>query len=146
MSTLAFFALAVAASELQDEFSISKFDIGMLGAINTFVGGLFAPFSGRLSDQLGGRRSIAATLVISALSAAWIGLSNSYLMLFAAMAFAGLAQGWGNPACNKAIATGIVASQRGILTGIKQSGVGAYSVGPTAVNFYTSEHAAYIAS
>ena len=28
--------------------------------------------------------------------------------------------------------------------GIKNSGVGAYSVGPTAVNFYTSEHAAYI--
>lgn len=29
--------------------------------------------------------------------------------------------------------------------GIKNSGVGAYSVGPTAINFYTSEHAAYIA-
>ena len=29
--------------------------------------------------------------------------------------------------------------------GIKKSGVGAYSVGPTAINFYTSEHAAYIA-
>lgn len=29
--------------------------------------------------------------------------------------------------------------------GIKHSGVGAYSVGPTAVNFYTSEHSAYIA-
>jgi len=30
--------------------------------------------------------------------------------------------------------------------GIKHSGVGAYSIGPTAVNFYTSEHAACIAS
>ena len=29
--------------------------------------------------------------------------------------------------------------------GVKNSGVGAYSVGPTAVNFYTSEHAAYVA-
>ncbi len=29
--------------------------------------------------------------------------------------------------------------------GIKNSGVGAYSVGPTAANFYTSEHSAYIA-
>lgn len=29
--------------------------------------------------------------------------------------------------------------------GIKQSGVGAYSVGPTAANFYTSEHSAYVA-
>jgi len=29
--------------------------------------------------------------------------------------------------------------------GIKNSGVGAYSVGPTAVHFYTSEHSAYVA-
>lgn len=29
--------------------------------------------------------------------------------------------------------------------GVKNSGVGAYSVGPTAVNFYTSEHSAYVA-
>ena len=29
--------------------------------------------------------------------------------------------------------------------GIKNSGVGAYSVGPTALNFYTSEHSAYVA-
>ncbi|MEM1370870.1 MAG: aldehyde dehydrogenase family protein [Pseudomonadota bacterium] len=28
--------------------------------------------------------------------------------------------------------------------GIKNSGVGAYSVGPTAINFYTSEHSAYV--
>ncbi|MGH1464852.1 MAG: aldehyde dehydrogenase family protein [Cognatishimia sp.] len=28
--------------------------------------------------------------------------------------------------------------------GVKNSGVGAYSVGPTAVNFFTSEHAAYV--
>ena len=29
--------------------------------------------------------------------------------------------------------------------GVKNSGVGAYSVGPTAINFYTSEHSAYLA-
>jgi aldehyde dehydrogenase (NAD+) len=28
--------------------------------------------------------------------------------------------------------------------GIKNSGIGAYSVGPTAINFYTSEHSAYV--
>lgn len=28
--------------------------------------------------------------------------------------------------------------------GIKHSGVGPYSIGPTAMNFYTSEHTAYI--
>ena len=37
-STLTFFALAVAASELQAEFGINKFEIGLLGAVNTLVG------------------------------------------------------------------------------------------------------------
>jgi len=123
MSTFAFFALAVAASELQDEFDIGKFEIGLLGAVNTLVGGLCAPAAGSLSDRIGGRASVAGTLVISALTAIWMAFAGSYLMLFVAMAFAGLAQGWGNPACNKAIALGIDTNQRGILTGIKQSGV-----------------------
>ena len=123
MSTLAFFALAVAASQLQDEFEIGAVEIGILGAVNTGVGGLFAPTAGRLSDQLGGRTSMAVTLITSAATAAWIALSGSFLMLCVAMAAAGLPQGWGNPACNKAIADGVRAEQKGIFTGIKQSGV-----------------------
>jgi sugar phosphate permease len=123
VSTLAFFTIAVAASELQAEFEISKFEIGLLGAVNTLVGGLFSPIAGRLSDRLGGRNAMAGTLLISGSSAIAIGLSTSYGMLLATMAFAGLAQGWGNPSCNKAIATGIEDDLRGIITGIKQSGV-----------------------
>ena len=123
VSTLPFFALAVAASAIEAEFNIGKFEIGWLGAVNTLVGGLFAPTAGRLSDRFGGRTAMGLTLVVSGLSAVLIVLSNSYLTLLACMAFSGLAQGPGNPACNKAIAQGIVASQRGIITGVKQSGV-----------------------
>jgi len=123
VSTLAFFALAVAGSAVEAEFDIGKFEIGALGAVNTLVGGIFAPTAGRLSDRLGGQVAMAATLALSGVSAVAIGLSTSYLTLFLAMAFAGFAQGWGNPACNKAIADGIAPTQRGILTGIKQSGV-----------------------
>lgn len=122
-STLAFFVLAVAASEIQEEFAIGAVEIGILGAINTGVGGLFAPYAGRLSDQLGGRVSVGITLAISGVSAAWAALSSSFFLLCAAMALAGFAQGWGNPAANKAIAAGVRSEQRGIFTGIKQSGV-----------------------
>ena len=54
VSTLAFFALAVAASELQAEFGISKFQLGVLGAVNTGVGAFLAPASGAFSDKVGG--------------------------------------------------------------------------------------------
>lgn len=123
MSTLAFFVLAVAASELQDEFSIGAVEIGILGSLNTGVGGLFAPTAGRLSDRLGGRNSVALTLIISGVSAAMAALSGSFLMLALAMIVAGIPQGWGNPACNRAIAAGVKPAQKGVFTGIKQSGV-----------------------
>ena len=123
MSTVAFFALAVVASELQDEFSISKLQIGLLGAINTGVGGLLAPLGGQLSDVLGGRRAMATVLLVSGTSAVLIASAHSYTFLLVAMGIAGVAQGLGNTSTNRAIATGVPTAQRGILTGIKQSGV-----------------------
>ena len=123
LSTFAFFAIAVAGSQIEAEFGITKLELGLLGAINTLVGGLLAPKAGQLSDRFGGRTAMGATLGLSALSAAAIALSTSYGVLLAAMALAGLPQGMGNPACNKAIADGIAEAKRGVLTGIKQSGV-----------------------
>ena len=140
LSTFAFFAIAVAASEIEAEFGISKFEIGLLGAINTLVGGIFAPAAGRLSDTVGGRTAMAITLGLSAASAVAIAVSTSYLFLLLAMAFAGLPQGLGNPASNKAIADGIAEAKRGILTGIKQSGVqAAVFVSGFAVPWLTAE-------
>ena len=122
-STFTFFALAVAASALEAEFDIGKFEIGLLGAVNTLVGGLTAPMAGRISDRIGGRFAMGATLVAAGLSAALAALSNSYLTLLAVMGLAGIAQGSSNPACNRAISEGITKTKRGIVTGIKQSGV-----------------------
>ena len=122
-STFTFFALAVAASALEAEFNIGKFEIGLLGAVNTLVGGLIAPTAGRLSDRLGGRYAMGATLVAAGVAAALAALSNSYLTLLAVMGIAGISQGSSNPACNRAISEGITKTKRGIVTGIKQSGV-----------------------
>lgn len=123
MSTFSLFAPAVLASEFQAEFDISKLQLGLLGAVNTGVGGLFAPTSGRLTDRIGGRNAMGTVLVFSAIACALIALSTTFWTLLAAMAIAGIPQGWGNPATNKAIATGVAVDQRGVLTGIKQSGV-----------------------
>lgn len=123
MSTIALFSLAVIASELQDEFGISKLQIGLLGAMNTSVGGLLAPLGGRISDRIGGRWAMATVLVIAGISAALIATAQTYGFLLLGMGVAGSAQGLGNTSTNKAIATGVEAPQRGVLTGIKQSGV-----------------------
>lgn len=123
MSVISFFALLVIASQLQDEFSISKLQIGLLAGVNTGVGGLLAPLGGRVTDALGGRRAMAAVLGISGSTSAFIALARSYEVLLLGMALAGLGQALGNSATNRAIATGIESARRGVLTGVKQSGV-----------------------
>ncbi len=123
MSTFVLFAFAVVASDLEEEFGLSKLQLGLLGAVNTGMGGIFAPTAGRLSDRLGGRRSMAAVLSIAAVTMGFAALAQTYGVLLIALGLAGVAQGWGNPATNKAISTGIELRQRGVITGVKQSGV-----------------------
>lgn len=134
VSTVPFFALAVIASELQDEFDISKFELGVLAAVNTGIGALFAPTAGRLSDSIGARNSVLLTLVSSAASAAVLALASSFGLLIAGAAVGGIAQGAGNPAANKAISVGVDEAKRGVATGIKQSGV---QVGVAIAGFTT---------
>ena len=131
MSTFSLFALAVLSSDLEAEFGLSKFELGMIGAVNTGVGGLTAPLGGRVADKMGGRFAMGAVIVSAGVTNALAAVSPSYIFLLVVMAIAGVPKGWGNPATNKAIATGVVAEKRGLLTGLKQSGVqlGAFASG-----------------
>jgi len=122
-STLAFFEVVVVASEIEAELGVSKFQLGLLGAANTGVAGLFGMQAGRICDRFGGRISMGLVLVISGLTAVIMAVFKSYVGLLVGMSLAGFAQGLGNPATNKAIATGIAPRRRGLLTGLKQSGV-----------------------
>lgn len=123
VSTVPLFAMAVVASELQDEFNISKFDLGVLAALNTGIGALTAPFFGKIADTIGARNSVGLTLALSAVSAIMLALAPNFALLAVASAIGGLPQGSGNPACNKAISVGVDQAKRGVSTGIKQSGV-----------------------
>jgi sugar phosphate permease len=131
MSTFSLFALAVLSSDLEAEFGLSKFELGMIGAVNTGVGGLTAPLGGRVADKMGARFAMGAVIIGAGITNALAAVSPSYIFLLVVMAIAGVPQGLGNPATNKAIATGVVAEKRGLLTGLKQSGVqlGAFTSG-----------------
>ena len=64
-STFSLFALAVLASPIIDDLGISRTEVGLIGSVNTGLGALSAPWTGRLTDRIGPRRAV---LIIFAMS------------------------------------------------------------------------------
>ncbi len=122
-ATFSLVVFGVLASELISVFGISRQQIGYLVTATGVVGAASSPLVGPLADRFGARRATLATLAASALSLALLAIAPSYLLLLAAAAGTGLAQAGGNPSTNKLIAERVPAGARGMITGIKQSGV-----------------------
>lgn len=114
---------AVLAGPLIDDVGMSRAELGILGSINTLVGAVTAPFTGRVVDALGPARSVVGSLGLAAAGMAALALApNLGWMAFAAV-IGGVPQGSTNPATNSLISARVEPGRRGTLTGIKQSGV-----------------------
>ncbi len=122
-SSFYLFAVAVLTVDLLDEFGLSRTAIGLIGAVNTMVGAVTAPWSGRVTDRIGPRSAALVVMGLSGASMAVMALSPNAVVLTLAAVIGGLPQGWGNPATNALIAERVPAGARGTVTGIKQSGV-----------------------
>jgi len=122
-STVAGPLLGILASTLIAEFSITRADLGRLAAAYALVGAAFSPVSGRLTDRLGARRMMVLTGVVSALTFVVFASARTYTVLMAAAIVSGIPNGSGNQATNRLIAGNLPPARRGLVTGIKQSGV-----------------------
>ncbi|MGI9615779.1 MAG: MFS transporter [Acidimicrobiales bacterium] len=123
VSTIQLFVGVVLAATLIEDLGITRWQIGLLGAVNTGVGALVAPSLGRLADRLGARRSAVLVVIVSAAALVSTAAALTYWMLVAASMLAGLPQGAGNPVTNKLIAEEVPPQAQGAVTGVKQSGV-----------------------
>lgn len=122
-SAFQIFALAILASPIIAELDLSRAQLGLVGSVNTAVGAITSPLTGRLTDRVGPRHSVSVLLGASALGMAVLAWSPSVWWLVVAAAVGGIPQGWGNPATNSLIATRTAPGRRGGVTGVKQSGV-----------------------
>ncbi len=116
-------ALGLLATFLLDEFAITRAELGVVIAVTAVGGALLSPPAGRVTDQVGGKAAFAGLFAISAAGFLLLAAAPGYLLLFPAAALAAAAQASANPATNKLIALHLPAGQRGVVTGIKQSGV-----------------------
>ena len=122
-ATLAPAALGILATFVIDDLNISRATLGWLVSTNVIIAALFSPFAGLLTDRLGGKSAIIAVFGTSAAAFALFGLTTALALLFVGSAVAAFSQAGGNPSTNTLIGQVLPRGERGVVTGIKQSGV-----------------------
>jgi predicted MFS family arabinose efflux permease len=121
--TFAILSLGVLASFIIDDLGITRGQLGLIIGADTIFAGVAAPHLGALVDRLGGKRALVMVFCFAA--AGWVtyAVAPFYGLLFAGALFSGTADSTCNPATNRLIAEIIPVGRRGVVTGIKQSGV-----------------------
>ena len=123
LGTFPTFAFGVLAPLLRDEFGLSRSELGLLTTAIFIVGAPASLAAGRIIDRTPGR-TLGMWIFLS-FSAAILGiaLAPTYPWLLVASALAGIALALGNPGTNKLVAVHIPPGKRGVVMGLKQSGV-----------------------
>ena len=122
-ATLAPAALGIVATFIIDDLDISRATLGWVLATNVLVAAALSPIAGTMADRFGGKAAIIAVFLTSAAAFAMFGFATVIVVVFVASAVAAASQAGGNPSTNTLIGDVLAPGERGIVTGIKQSGV-----------------------
>lgn len=113
----------VLAADLIVDFEVDRWQVGALVTATATTGALLSPTFGRVTDRVGAVHSTVGVLLAGVVSLTLVSLAPTYAMLFLVAVLTGIPQGWGNPATNALIVDNVPPGARGMVTGIKQSGV-----------------------
>lgn len=121
-ATFGFAVFGVLASELISDLRIDRWQLGMLVSVATLGGGALSPLMGRWVDEVGGRRAVSTTLVLSAVVLLCLGVAPDFSLIVGASFVTGLATAISNPATNKLISVETEPGRQGFIVGVKQTG------------------------
>ena len=116
-------SLGILATFIIDDLSISRAELGGVIAVVNVAAAVLSPVVGRITDRIGGKAALIALFAIAGVTFLILGLAAGYLMLLTGALTGAVSNAFGNPATNKLIAEDLPEGQRGLVTGIKQSGV-----------------------
>jgi predicted MFS family arabinose efflux permease len=122
-STFALAVISALAAEIIDEFAITREQLGLLVTAAAFTGAGLAPILGPLADRFGARTATLFSLLSSATGLLAMSVAPGFGWLAGAALLAGIPQAVANPATNMLILAHVADGKRGVVTGIKQSGV-----------------------
>ncbi|HEY4584362.1 MAG TPA: MFS transporter [Acidimicrobiia bacterium] len=113
----------VLAADLIADFGVERWQVGALVTATALTGGVLSPTFGRVTDRVGAVHSTVGVLMAGTVSLTLVSLAPTYVMLFLVALLTAVPQGWANPATNALIVDNLESGARGVVTGIKQSGV-----------------------
>jgi len=122
-ATVLYSALAVLASAIIDDLGISRAQLGLILAAYSLLSALASPAIGQLVDRFGTRSGMVGIFGSGVAGYLLFALAGGLGGLIIASVVLAIGQALGNPATNKLIAERFEARSRGLVTGIKQSGV-----------------------
>lgn len=123
VSTFIQFAFGALGPVLTEELDLSRVQLGALSTAFFTSAAILSPFAGRLTDRWGGRQGLVGMFVISAAAFLGISLWGTYTGLLVGAAVGGVAMALGNPVTNLLLLVHVPEGERGVLMGVKQSGV-----------------------
>ena len=116
-------SLGILSRFIIDDLGISRTQLGLVVSGGGLAGAVLGPYAGRYADRVGGKITLVVVFAATAAGLAAVASSPTYPFLIVAMAITGMAQSGSNPATNKLISLHFPAGKRGLVTGVKQSGV-----------------------
>ena len=122
-STFALIIASVLAADLIAEFALARWQVGLLATASAVSGALLAPVLGSRIDMIGAKLGTIISFTVSGLVLGIMAVAPVYAVLFFAAVLSGVPQAMSNPATNKLISLHVEPGSRGVITGIKQSGV-----------------------
>jgi predicted MFS family arabinose efflux permease len=122
-ATLASPALGIVATFILKDLSITRGELGWVIGTSIVLAAVLSPVTGWVVDRIGGKAGLLLVFGVSAVAFVVFGLAPAFGVLFVAAALSGLAQSGANPSTNKLIGERLPQGERGVTTGIKQSGV-----------------------
>lgn len=120
---LVLYAVGALGPQLVIDWGISRTQLGFLPATGFAVAAVLSLWSGRIVDRLGTHSATTILFLVVAVSFTAMSFAGGFGLLVAAIALCGVAQALSNPVTNRIIAERIPARARGVVVGIKQSGV-----------------------
>ncbi|WP_141276381.1 MFS transporter [Pseudonocardia hydrocarbonoxydans] len=120
---LVHYAISAMGPLVVADLGLTATEFGLLWFVSFGAAGLCTITGGKLTDRFGARILLCGVFVVAGVSLVTAGLAGAYGWLVLALALSGVAQSVSNPATNSVVAGAVPAHRRGVVLGIKQSGV-----------------------